>query len=210
LEPLFREVTKKDFNKIKSMMEKAWEYQSMFDENFMGEIIVDSFLNEVLHNSSYGQVATLHGEVVGVIFGRVVKETPKLRMLETHMEKQLRDVLTASKKDQKTFINYFDAKEQSHEALMKNQQTDYDSSIELFIVDEKARGHHIGTALLEGIEDYFKQNDAKNTFLYTDTGCNYTFYDYKEFNQAEEYTPSGFERIFDEGFTYFLYDKKYK
>jgi len=209
MNPVFREVTKNDFDKIKTMMEDAWRYQSMFDETFMGEIIVDSFLNEVLHNSSYGQVAILNEEVVGAIFGRVDKEAPTLRMLETHMEKQLRDVLTASKKDQETFINYFNTKEQAHEALMKNQERDYDSSIELFIVDEKARGHHIGTTLLEGIEDYFKQYHAKNTFLYTDTGCNYQFYDYKNFNQAGEYEPKVFEKIFGKEFTYFLYDKKY-
>lgn len=209
MKPLFRNVKSEDFKKIKLMMEEAWKYQEMFEENFMGEIVVDAFLNEVLHNSSYSQVAELEGEVVGVIFGKVDSEASKLRMLESHMGKQIRDVLTASKEDQETYINYYETTSLAHETLMGNKNKRYDSSIELFLVEEKARGHRIGSTLLKGIENYFHQHHAKRVYLYTDTECNYRFYDYKGFIQVEEWKPLIPSKGFPGGFTYYLYEKKY-
>lgn len=209
MEPLFRNVKSEDFNKIKTMMEDAWKYQEMFEENFMGEIVVDAFLNEVLHNSSYGQVAEMNGEVVGVIFGRVSSEKPNLRMLETHMGEQVRDVLTASKEDQESYINYYETTNRAHKTLMGNKEKEYDSSIELFLVEEKARGYRIGSTLLEGLENYFNQHNAKKVYLYTDTECNYRFYDYKNFNQAEKWMPNISSKGYPEGFTYYLYEKEY-
>lgn len=209
MKPLFRNVKSEDFNKIKLMMEVAWKYQEMFDESFMGEIVVESFFNEVLHNSSYSQVAELDGEVVGVIFGRVDSEDPKLRMLEPHMGKQIRDVLTASKEDQEVYINYYETTKLAHEILMRNKEKEYDSSIELFLIEEKARGYQIGSTLLKEIENYFHQQHAKKVFLYTDTECDYTFYDYKKFTQVEEWSPQLSSKGFSEDFTYYLYEKEY-
>lgn len=190
-------------------MEDTWKYQEMFEENFMGRIVVDAFLNEVLHNSSYSQVAEMNGEVVGVIFGRVDSEKPNLRMLETYMGEQIRDVLTASKEDQEAYINYYELTKHAHERLIGNKAKEYDSSIELFLVEEKARGHRIGSTLLEGMENYFIQHKAKKVYLYTDTECNYRFYDYKKFTQIEEWNPQTSNKGFPEGFTYYLYEKEY-
>ena len=58
--------------------------------------------------------------------------------------------------------------------LLKESGRQFDGEVTLFAVEPSLQGKGIGTALFEKAQAYFAH---KNFFLYTDTGCNYSFYD---------------------------------
>lgn len=58
----------------------------------------------------------------------------------------------------------------------------------LFAVDENCRGFGVGKALLSGFLKYLKEQEVRHIYLYTDTTCNYGFYEHQDFKRLEEQT----------------------
>ncbi|MBP3223439.1 MAG: hypothetical protein J6M18_05895 [Actinomycetaceae bacterium] len=56
----------------------------------------------------------------------------------------------------------------------------------LFLVDKQVRGKGVGGALWEKNHEYFSSHDMENYFLYTDTTCDFSFYDAKGLTRAKE------------------------
>lgn len=210
MEPSYRHVKTQDFEKIKQMLEDAWHYSEMFESKEVGEAFVNLFLNQTLHKCSYGQVAILDHEVVGFIFGRIKDQEPSLRMLKNDFYELLLPFINASASDQQAMTNYLNQTFESYEKMLKDSGKYYDSFVELFVVDSKARGYHVGTTLMKNLEQTFSEQGAENVHLYTDTDCNYGFYDYKNFNRVGELTPKKAEDSESNSFTYFMYDKEFE
>ena len=70
---------------------------------------------------------------------------------------------------------------QIYKELMKKANKDFDGVLTLFVVSEECQGLGIGKKLLSYFFEYEKQNDVKNIYVYTDSKCNYKFYDSQGF-----------------------------
>lgn len=58
--------------------------------------------------------------------------------------------------------------------------------IQLFIVSKESRGLGVGKALVSHLSYYMKTMNVKSLHLYTDTRCNYGFYDSQNFKRLNE------------------------
>ena len=77
----------------------------------------------------------------------------------------------------------------------------------MFIVSKESRGLGIGKKLLSYLFEYMKSREVNSMYLYTDTRCNYKFYDSQNFKCLSEK-----ELIFDsinEKLDVFLYGYKF-
>ena len=85
------------------------------------------------------------------------------------------------------------------------ERVDSDGELNFFAVDPTIRRKGVGTLLLDELE---KREKGKCIYLYTDTGCNYQFYESRGFIREET---QDIEMIVDnqvQKLTCFLYSKK--
>nr|WP_246566699.1 GNAT family N-acetyltransferase [Tissierella simiarum] len=59
-------------------------------------------------------------------------------------------------------------------------------SLTLFAVIEECRGLGVGKTLISYLDEYLKEHNTHNIYLYTDSACNYGFYDNHGFVQLGE------------------------
>ncbi len=55
-----------------------------------------------------------------------------------------------------------------------------------FLVSKESRGLGVGKALISQTFDYMKDFNVESLYLYTDTRCNYGFYDSQNFKRLNE------------------------
>lgn len=178
---------------------------------------VDLDLNSSLSNASMATVAEVDGKIAGVILVSADSEPKYGRML---MQSTIDAAATLHAQGQKIADYFYDRMkvESKYDAklLEKAQEnTDYDGRIVLFIMDPEFQGLGIGSKLFQAAKDYFEATNVQNYYLFTDSSCNYPFYDHKGMHRAGSLTfnqPGLFEQ-FDgskstEPFEFFIYDNQ--
>ena len=63
--------------------------------------------------------------------------------------------------------------------LIKEADCTYEGEVAFFAVSSRARGKGIGKELFRSLLDYMKSQNLKNFYLFTDTSCNYGFYEHQ-------------------------------
>lgn len=63
--------------------------------------------------------------------------------------------------------------------LRKACEIDYPAELALFVVDSTCRGKGIGKQLFQAALEYMKQEKLDSFYLFTDTSCNYGFYEHQ-------------------------------
>lgn len=178
---------------------------------------VDLDLNSSLSNASMATVAEVDGKIAGVILVSADSEPKYGRML---MQSTIDAAATLHAQGQEIADYFYDRMkvESKYDAklLEKAQEnTDYDGRIVLFIMDPEFQGLGIGSKLFQAAKDYFEATNVQNYYLFTDSSCNYPFYDHKGMHRAGSLTfnqPGLFEQ-FDgskstEPFEFFIYDNQ--
>lgn len=91
--------------------------------------------------------------------------------------------------------------------LLKTTNKNYQAELSFFAVNKNYHGFGIGKFIFEKFNDYLKENNILNFYLYTDTYCNYKFYEYFNMNKkAEKKISINFiKRI---NLEFYLYNKK--
>lgn len=178
---------------------------------------VDLDLNSSLSNASMATVAEVDGQIAGVILASADSEPKYGRML---MQSTIDAAATIHAQGQEIADYFYDRmkveSEYDAQLLEKAQaNTEYDGRIVLFIMDPEFQGLGIGSKLFQAAKDYFEATNVQNYYLFTDSSCNYPFYDYKGMHRAGSLTfnQSGLFEQFDgtesaEPFEFFIYDNQ--
>ncbi|WP_165496216.1 GNAT family N-acetyltransferase [Alloscardovia theropitheci] len=77
-----------------------------------------------------------------------------------------------------TMLDEFLADAQRTIELSKKAADQSEAELRLFMMDESARGKGVGKKLLSYAEKSMKDSGAQQYYLYTDSTCDYGFYDY--------------------------------
>lgn len=85
-----------------------------------------------------------------------------------------------SRENKENMKEYMKVVQVYHE-LIKNKSHLYDGDIELLAVSKERRGLGIGKRLMDCAKERFQRTGAKSIYVYTDTCCNYGFYDSQGF-----------------------------
>ncbi len=91
--------------------------------------------------------------------------------------------------------------------LLEGREKLYRGEILLFAVDENYRGKGIGKALYNSALSFFAERNIEKYYLFTDTMCNYGFYDHLKMQRVREKKARLWPQ-FQEDMTFFLYDNK--
>ena len=174
----FRQVTRADYAQLETLIRKTWGSKASYPapiERALRKINLYHYLSE----QNYNCIAIRQGEVVGVIFGRS-EHLPylpgKLKYLAPLLWNKAK--LFAYPNGRRILRNNL-AESRADRALLRSAKKEFDGELVLFITDPRIQRHGIGSALL-------RQNGCQNIYLFTDTSCNYGFYQRKGYRRVAE------------------------
>ena len=171
---IYRSVKKTDYPILAKIISDTWGYQKFCSEKvalLMGKI----YLHSCLSNQSYNCVAERGGIPVGVIMGRGRRLSFSALWHKIIRFIQIaRMVLT---KEGRQVLNLFHGFDKIDQELLENSGHQFDGELTFFAVREDQRGMGIGKALFSNLLTYMRSIHADNFYLFTDTTCNYPFYE---------------------------------
>lgn len=200
---VLREYQKQDFDALADVVRKTWKYDE-FCSPKTAKMLAGVYLHSCLANQTFTQVAVVDGAVSGIIMGKNIR-TYKPRLVQ-----KLRMALSIASflltRDGRASARIFKNVNQIDRELLEDCRNDYDGEIAFFAVGPECRGKGIGKLLFESVLRYMNDQQIKNLFLFTDTSCNYGFYEHQGMTRRSQKVHTfrlGNQR---EEMTFFVYD----
>lgn len=172
----FRCYKKEDFKVIKNIIREAWKYDS-FASPKIADKMAAVFLNSCLANQTFTQVAVLDNTPVGIIMGKNIKKFKNSFTLLLKRTISIFDLLC--RKEGRNVSKIFGNVNGIDKELLESSPIQYDGEVAFFAVDKQCRGYGIGKQLFSKLNDYMESECVKNYYLFTDTSCNYGFYEHQ-------------------------------
>ena len=162
--------------RVADIIKEAWNYDRLTTPKIAKKLST-LYLYSCLSNQTYTRVALENDLPIGIIMGKnaASHKCPlhyRLKLIgaivSIYLSKEGRKVM-------KTFesVNHID------KDLIKEAGCTYEGEVAFFAVSSRARGKGIGKELFCSLLDYMKSQNLKNFYLFTDTSCNYGFYEHQ-------------------------------
>lgn len=172
----FKAYQKKDAQAIESMIREAWHYDDLCSSKTARKL-AKVFLSSCLCNQTYTQVAVLQDHSIGVI---MAKDLQTHHCPLNYRIKQLFALLSLLiTKEGRKVMQVFSNISHIDQDLLKECSCDYQGELAFFVVSKKARGKGVGHQLFQSALHYMQTQNINSFYLYTDTSCNYGFYEHQ-------------------------------
>ena len=89
---------------------------------------------------------------------------------------------------------------------MRDSNLNYDAEVAFFAIHPESRGKGVGKQLFQRLMDYFKQEQLRKFYLFTDTSCNYPFYECRGMERRGERVHTFAAKRKSGTLTMFIYD----
>ncbi|MEG2788680.1 MAG: GNAT family N-acetyltransferase [Romboutsia sp.] len=184
---LYRELVRDDYERIKELICEAFGFDDFIENKILLDSILTIYLQGCIMDSSFSRVAVKDNKVIGIILGKAKNDKHSLRK----MHNSVSFLLNASKlliptKENKKLSKEFSKIKNAYKEIILGKEDDFEGCIELFIVSHESQGFGVGKTLVSDLFDYMKTMNVNSLYLYTDTRCNYGFYDSQNFKRINE------------------------
>lgn len=184
---IYRELTKKDYNTIKNLIGEAFGFNEFIKDKIFLDSVLTSYLKDCILESSFSKVAEKDNKVIGIILGKANKDNTKLIKEHSPLSTEPAELESLMEiKENKTIISEFLKIKDTYAEIIKGRKDDFQGCIQLFIVSKESRGLGIGKTLISHLFNYMRSMNVQSLYLYTDTRCNYKFYDSQNFKRLNE------------------------
>lgn len=176
MELQLREYKKEDFNALVNIIKETWNYDK-FSSPKIASKLAKVFFNSCLTNYTYSKVALIDEKVVGIILANNIK---KHKCPISNRLKQLQSILSLYIfKEGRKVSNIFKSVNGIDKQLLNDCNKSYPAELALFAISPSYRGKGIGKVLFQSAIDYLKSEGINEFYLFTDTSCNYGFYEHQ-------------------------------
>lgn len=172
----FRPYEKQDFAALSVVIRKTWNFDKFCSADTARKLS-HVYLAACLADQHYTQVALIDNKPVGIIMAR--KNQSKNRNLALQTGFLYHIIKLCIKKEGRQTAKFFSHVQNIDTDLLKRAQKSFDGELAFFAVNENYRGYGLGKSLFEKALTFFQQEQVKNFYLYTDTSCNYGFYEHQ-------------------------------
>lgn len=205
----YRKIRKSDYNEIKKMVDNTWKISACLDNKKIGQLFLNMFINSLIMIENYNMVAIENEKLLGVIIGKTKEKTFSLKKILYFLflitDSIKVNFIVRTDNDKNVIKDYMELVK-TYKLLKKDINQKFDGQIELLAVDEKSRGKRIGKTLVYDFFNYCKDIKMQNIYLFTDTKCNYEFYDIIGMKKLGEKTGDFKASLFgDKDFRVFMY-----
>ncbi|QUG43931.1 GNAT family N-acetyltransferase [Psychrobacillus sp. INOP01] len=204
----YRNLEKDDYEQIKQLINNAFNINGFIKDKKVLDLVLKFYLQDCIVSSSFSKVAEKDNKVIGIILGNALKD--KHRLKNTYNIISIACTLMKGifiSKVNKKAINVFWKIQKAYNEMFQGKEKNFQGSIELFIVSQESRGLGVGGELLNSLTNYMKSMRVNSIYVFTDSECNYGFYDSKKFKRINEQEII-FEQ-FKDRLTVYLYEYNY-
>lgn len=199
-----REYRDRDSGALENIIREAWKYDKLTGPATASKL-AKVFLYSCLCSQTYAQVALADEMPVGVIMG---KNLNKHKCPLKYRVKQITSILSLFlSREGRKIIKIFGCINGIDKNLLKSSGKSYQGEIAFFAVDSEFRGRGVGKMLFQNIKTYMKNEDIQCYYLFTDTSCNFGFYEHQGMNRCREHTQSFTVRSRPAEMKFFLFDQ---
>lgn len=200
---MLREYREDDRAFIEKIIREAWNYDR-FCSGKTAEKMACLFLDSCLSNQTFARVAVIDGETVGVIMAKNFAKHKKSISKFVKMGVSILSLYLTS--DGRRAMKIFENVNSVDKQLLSRCDNSYDGELAFFAINGNFRGCGIGRLLFESALSYMTEENMRNFFLYTDTSCNYKFYEHFGLQRRGEKEIGLHLGDETEKMTFFIYD----
>lgn len=201
----YREYNENDFKELVNVTIKSFGFDKMLSHR-NAKLIAELNLLTFLNCATFVKIAEINKKPIGFLIGKILEYNTdnlyndKIKKLKRKMIFNIGGIFLLLIYKIIKIIN---------KNLLKNTNRNYQAELSFFAVDKNYHGLGIGRTLFEKYNDYLKENNILNFYLYTDTYCNYKFYEHFNMNKkAEKKISINFIKKLNAEF--YLYDREIK
>lgn len=186
-EIIYRDLVKEDYPAIKNLINEAFGFDDFVKDKKFLDLLLNVYLQDCILASTYSRVAEKDSKIIGLILGSAEKDKKKIRKPHNYLSlaATFSRLIFVSKENRKT-LKEFTKIQKVYNELIEGKKDSFQGCIQLFIVSKESRGLGVGKSLLAQLSNYMKNMMVKSLYLYTDTRCNYGFYDSQNFKRLGE------------------------
>lgn len=183
----YRPIEERDYLSVGEIINQAFGlYRYVADEKVL-KCFKQQYVYSCLSEATYTLVAEQNDKVIGVIMGNAKSDYTVLAHLKYILFTFGYGIkMKYHGRKSKVGIEDYKRLHEIYHNFSRKHKGEFDGVLTLFAVNEKCRGLGVGKTLLAGLLEYLKKQDVKHIYLYTDTTCNYGFYEYQGFERLEE------------------------
>ena len=200
---ILRDYKNEDFKSLEKVIQKTWHYDELCSPKTARKL-ARVFLSSCLTNYTYSKVAVIDGNVVGIILANDKKEH------KCPLSKRMKQIFYLlslyCSKEGRSVMKIFSSVSGIDQVLLKETNKKYNAELSLFAIDENYRGHGIGKKLFGSAVDYFKKQNVDEFYLFTDTSCNYGFYEHQGMKRRCEQEKEFDIANYNAKMNFFIYD----
>lgn len=179
-----RELKKQDLPALEDVIRKTWDYDK-FATPKTARRLAKVYLATCLTNQTYTRVAEVDGVPAGLIFGKDIEKH------HCPLKYRLRQLFAVcgllTSKEGRGILNFYKGVDDIDNQLLKQCNKDYKGEIALFALSPEYRGLGIGKMLFHCLLAYMKSQSISDFYLYTDTSCNFGFYEHQGMVRQQQY-----------------------
>lgn len=167
---------KQDFQPLEKIIRETWHYDQFCGPKAAARL-ARVFLSSCLTNYTFSRVAVIDGKVEGIILAR--NNSTHRCPLPARL-RQIRALLSLYlSKDGRAAMQIFGNVNGIDKELLSGCGKTYPAELSLFAVSPACRRKGAGKKLFRSALHYMRQEGLKEFYLFTDTTCNYGFYEHQ-------------------------------
>ncbi|ELC8441399.1 GNAT family N-acetyltransferase [Clostridium perfringens] len=185
----YRKIEKTDYEEVKKIINEAFKLYKLVDDKELLNKVLTIYLHSCLQETTYSLIATKDNKPIGVILGNVSKNN-SIKNSIYHFGVVLSNYISIALRNskEKKELKQFGTVSKAYQKLLEYRKDEFQGSITLFAVREGYRGFGIGKTLVNNLLNYMRENQVKKLYLFTDTICNYGFYESQGFKRVDTIT----------------------
>ena len=165
-----------DQEALAGVIRRTWQY-----DRFCGPKTAQRlgrvYLRQCLTQQTFTRVAVVDGVPVGIIMGKNERTHRCPWSLRWRAARAVLALLAT--REGRKVARLFSGVERINQALLSRCPQSYPGQVAFFAVDQPRRGMGLGKRLFQAVMDNMRQEGIGTVFLFTDTSCNYGFYEHQ-------------------------------
>ncbi len=203
---IYREYQPNDFDMLSEIIKITWNHGKYYSYGVSCRV-ADAYLRFCLSEQTFAQVAEVNEKTVGIIIGN--------NFLKRHFHFNyflyaMYDIICLSmSKEGRNAWRFFRNIDKIYKELLSLQIKKYDGELSFFVVHPLYRNFGIGNELYNRFYNYAKINKINNFYVFTDTSCNYNFYEKRNMKKCGEKVKEVTNVNCHEKISFFMYENIY-
>lgn len=203
----FNPYTSKDATALYTLCESAWSFRDYTTNEATRKSLVKVDAYGALMGTDYQELAWVDNQPAGVLIGQSKTVLSGIKNLKYRaLFWGVLFKLYFIHKDAKDALKNFRKVDKAYQKLYKSLKKQYNAEVILFIVHPSMQGKGVGKTLMNRYVKHCKNRGYKRFYLFTDTSCNYGFYDHYGFNYIGTESVNLHLKTQDEILTTFVYE----